>query len=217
MWSCHDPDLLVQHIAQMLNRIWIWGMWQPGQDLELFVMFFKPLRNSSCSVYFPIDKMPLLSRNTIAMIGVYGLRQCCDRCHTPNYPPHEWADQVILQQNIAQSITLLSVHPGAISSQKKQRTCTHLSMWCKRKWDSLDLDQSQSQWSHLHCRHFHQWTGVSMGILISLWLHNPLCRKLRCTVCCCFMCSFKLSSSHTPGALLLLCTRQDTPHWPHTF
>ena len=41
---------LYRQIPQMLNWIGLWGIWRPGQCLELFVSFLWPFLSSFCSV-----------------------------------------------------------------------------------------------------------------------------------------------------------------------
>ena len=44
-WSRSRSDFLLKHIPQALDRTEIWGIWRPGQHLELFVMSLKPFLN----------------------------------------------------------------------------------------------------------------------------------------------------------------------------
>jgi len=75
-WSSHELNLLVQHIPQMLNWIKIWGIWKPGQHLELFIMFLKPSLNNvcNCRVYYSAERSLCHPETTLSWSGVLGLQ-----------------------------------------------------------------------------------------------------------------------------------------------
>ncbi len=134
-------------------------------------------------------KRPLLSGNTIDMKGCMWSAAIFSQVVRVKVTSTWMPGSKVSQQNIAQSITLLSpmfllptLHPLAISSN------THAPGHPSGlKRDSSDqatfFHCSMVQFCRLlaHYRYFRKWTGIIMGTLTSLWLCSPIRSKLWCT------------------------------------
>lgn len=54
-------------ISEIRDQVKIWDVWAPGQVLELFDVFLKPIPDSLCGVLLHIGSGSLKSGNAVAM------------------------------------------------------------------------------------------------------------------------------------------------------
>jgi len=71
--------------GEMLNRIEIWGIWRPRQQLELFIVFLKSFLNNVFIILLKAGTLSHFHQGTpLPLTVVHGLQKSLGRFHMSN-------------------------------------------------------------------------------------------------------------------------------------